>query len=119
MSRTPSGHRKRVGYYSNAQLRFRYGITVTERDEIIVAQGGDCPLCLWPLTQPLPGSRREFPPNPVVDHNPEIAEKRKSVRGVLHTRCNVMLAYLEKFPWLISDHVRKYLDDPPAQRVLA
>jgi hypothetical protein len=60
----------------NGLLKFHYGITTKERDEMIVAQGGGCAIC---------GSEMK-PPH--VDHCHEAGKGIGAVRGILCGRCN-------------------------------
>ena len=100
---------------SERWLRKRYGITSDELVAIVEVQSGCCPLCLRLLGTDI-----------VVDHDHSVGPlslltplaRRTSIRGATHRRCNGLLGYLEKYPWLISEHVRKYVDYPPAREVL-
>jgi hypothetical protein len=60
----------------NSLLKFHYGITTKERDEMIVAQGGGCAIC----------GDKMSPPH--VDHRHEAGKGIGAVRGILCGRCN-------------------------------
>lgn len=102
------------------KLRRDYGITPSEFEAIVYYQRGCCPICL-----------EELGIDMYVDHDHYGVEsrnelrrakplevRRKSIRGVLHFSCNVVLGRIERNPLLISDHVRNYLEKPPAQEIL-
>lgn len=105
------------------KLRRDYGITPAEFEIIVTFQRGCCPVCL-----------EELGIDMYVDHNhsheladehgrlPRVVgplERRKLVRGIVHFACNVLLGRIEKYPWLVSDHIQAYIDKPPAQEVLS
>lgn len=99
-------------------FRISYGITLDDFFAIVEYQNGDCPICLRNLLSDMTvdhdhsfGDGKELKKLPVI-------EKRRSIRGVLHHSCNLWLGVAEKYPWLVSEYVRKYLDSPPAQEVL-
>lgn len=105
------------------KLRRDYGITPDEFEAVVTWQRGCCPICLEELGIDMYVDH---------DHSHELSdergrlprsvgplERRKQVRGVVHFSCNVLLGRIERIPWLISDHVRSYLDKPPAQEVLS
>jgi Recombination endonuclease VII len=81
-------------YDQNKKLRQRYGITIEQRDEMLVVQHGACALC--DTTQF--GAR-----GPMVDHD----HLTGRVRGILCGRCNTNLAWLERYPQIL-DKVGKY-----------
>lgn len=60
-------------------LRRRYGISVSDRDQLLSAQNGKCAIC------------REVPKRPVVDH----CHNTGQVRGILCHACNVKLHGIE------------------------
>lgn len=68
----------------------RYGLNRTEYESMLKVQGGKCAVCL--LKKKL-----------CVDHD----HKTKKVRGLLCSRCNIMVAYFEKVQ--VFNRVRKYL----------
>lgn len=69
-----------------------------------------------------------FDGQPSVDHDhgccPSAAQSKccgKCVRGLLHTRCNILLAVIENNPDVIqpAGWVQKYLAQPPYQEMIA
>lgn len=62
----------------------KYGITETQRDEMIAAQGFQCAIC----RSPDPGGRYD---QWCVDH----CHATGKVRAILCTRCNFMLGYAQ------------------------
>ncbi len=75
-------------------LKKRYGITVEDFDAMMDTQGGKCYIC------------RADPPNSnkkrlSVDHNHETGE----VRGLLCTKCNVMLGWFENNRDAVEDYL--------------
>lgn len=60
------------------QLQKEYGLTVTQYDELVAKQGGNCPICL----KPLPPDRGGY-----VDHVHSGKYKGK-IRAILHGVCN-------------------------------
>jgi DNA-directed RNA polymerase subunit RPC12/RpoP len=69
----------------NIQLRCKYGIDLKQYEEMLLDQNGLCAIC----DRPPPNSYKK---RLSVDHNHETGE----VRGLLCTRCNSMLGWLEK-----------------------
>jgi hypothetical protein len=100
-----------------SRLRRLYAITLDDFVYIVEFQQGSCPICLSDLGTDMS-----------VDHDHlgafnlsvseihrklselTLIERRKLVRGILHVNCNSLLGRLERNPWLISEHVRSYLD---------
>lgn len=68
-------------YERNAQFRFKYGITLKERDAMLEAQGGLCAIC----DTPDPGEYNGW----CVDH----CHASGAVRGILCRHCNLLLGY--------------------------
>ncbi|HEV2172909.1 MAG TPA: endonuclease domain-containing protein [Nitrospira sp.] len=99
-------------------FRISYGITLDDFFAIVEFQNGDCPLCLRKLLADMTVDHDHSFGNGKDTKKLPVAVKRKSVRGILHRHCNIWLGKAEEYPWLISEHVKKYLDDPPAQEVL-
>ena len=75
----PIYRRKRLERMKDDRLKSRYGITVSEYNEMFRRQDGVCLLCLKP---PKGGPRRL-----VVDH----CHITGRVRGLLHASCNTLL----------------------------
>lgn len=94
----------------NARLQKLYDITQEEYEILLDAQDGKCAGC---------GGDRRY--NLAVDHDHALEKKvgsRKSIRGLLCKRCNGIL----RDAWDIAQVLRNladYLDDPPAQKILA
>lgn len=103
-SRRSSANRRTI------YLLRRYELSEDDFTLIVVYQDGRCPLCRRLLD--LVNTRV------AIDHDHSVTNKRESVRGILHMRCNGLLGYIEKYPWLVSDFVRSYLDKPPAKEAL-
>jgi len=93
--RRPSG-RKRYGYH----LVTKYGLTLTEYDALIVAQGGCCAICEKPSIKL------------VVDHN----HKTGRVRGLLCGLCNTAIGILENSGWLSQATAYLVTDVPETWR---
>jgi hypothetical protein len=78
--------------HKNGELKRKFGITLDEYDDIFNEQGGVCLICHQP----------EFNRRLAVDHEHQTGK----IRGLLCTRCNHIIGYLEKKPELI----KKFLD---------
>lgn len=70
-------------------LRRRYGITIEDYEHMLADQKGLCALCGKELGKPSKGKR--YHP---VDHDHK-KQGREAVRGIIHTKCNILLGYLE------------------------
>lgn len=89
----------------------KYGITASEYDAILEAQGGRCAIC-----ERANGRTKKL----AVDHDHELEAtvgSRRSVRGLLCGPCNRMVGDARDNPAFFRQAAR-YLDDPPASRVL-
>lgn len=80
----------------NALLLRRYGITLDDYNALFAAQGGSCAVCGLP-----------FQKTPHIDHD----HASGRVRGLLHPRCNALVAHAES-PLLAS--AQAYLKRRPA-----
>jgi hypothetical protein len=78
-------------YRAKYNARRRYGITLEERRAMYEAQSGCCAICT--VAQEFDGARGLY-----VDHN----HTTLKVRGLLCSRCNMGLHYLEAADWLKS-----------------
>ena len=91
------------------RLKRTYGISLSDYDAILAAQGGVCPLCRHAkgISAPLQ-----------VDHDHRMEKNgkptRKSVRGLVCGRCNNRLGWVEAH----LDDILEYLATPPAREVL-
>ena len=102
--REREAHRKRTAYHDNVDLRTsrirasrlyrirEYGITPERYAEMLEAQGGTCALC--DLPEPVAGRSL------AVDHDHKCCpDKKRScgkcVRGLLCSRCNNVLGFIE------------------------
>lgn len=65
------------------KLRFRYGISLLEKEKMIITQKGKCALCDGKPTK--------------IDHR----HKNGKIRGVICDKCNVWLAPLDNSDWLL------------------
>lgn len=107
----PPGGKKQNSADNN--LRFKYGITVEDRDAIAAAQGGVCAIC----KEPPPDGKPLY-----VDHDHSHCGGPRSgcrhcVRGLLCNGCNRWMTKLMKHPEL-GLAVEAYLADPPAHKVI-
>lgn len=70
-------------------LRYRYGITVAEYDQLVLAQGRACAICTR-VPSGLQGDRL------VIDHDHELSghNRRGEIRGLLCVNCNAGLGLL-------------------------
>lgn len=99
------GSRRRKSDYPAVQraffMRWKYGITPGEFDELMQKQQGKCLICKIDHTEALrPGATKDGSRNSglVVDHN----HKSKVIRGLLCTRCNQGLGYFRDNPDFLS-----------------
>lgn len=77
--------KRRLRYRASYHRLRNYGITATQFDALVAAQGGCCAIC---KEQPKRGL--------VVDHS----HTEKHVRGLLCDTCNRGLGWLEKHDWV-------------------
>lgn len=83
--------------FRECNLRRLYGITLTEYNEMFAAQQGKCKICAT--------HQSEFKKRILnVDHNHTTGQ----VRGLLCTRCNIHVAFLEDEKR--SQKAKEYLD---------
>lgn len=73
---------------SKAFLRYRYGITVKQFEDLVVSQQGKCAICVKILEINADGISRTK--NVAVDH----CHKTGKVRGLLCKNCNVALGFM-------------------------
>ncbi|SVB85171.1 uncharacterized protein METZ01_LOCUS238025 [marine metagenome] len=82
-----------IQYYQDnkEKILFRkYGITLEERDRMILEQDNKCARCHLPFE----GNGRGKPLTPVVDHDHSYSEgDPNSVRAILHNKCNLMVGW--------------------------
>lgn len=76
-----NGHETRRREYMR-----KYGITITQYNDMVAAQGGLCAVC------------SERPPKLVIDH----CHKSGSVRALLCNRCNILLGVADDRPDLLN-----------------
>lgn len=79
-------------YARNSSLKYNYGMTLEEYDQMLEAQGGVCALCGKP-----PTTKRL-----AVDHD-HVTNK---VRGLIHSTCNLMLGTAQDDPLLLHAAIR-------------
>jgi hypothetical protein len=77
---------------NNNRLKFRYGISLTDKMKMYQEQGGLCRVCENPLS---------FEESS-VDHDHNTGD----VRALLHMRCNIAVSYFEND---LTKKVKKYL----------
>jgi hypothetical protein len=82
----------------NNSLKYKYGISLEEKEGLFHKQHGLCPICLEALPTLLS-------PNCAVDHDHET----ERVRGLVHKHCNLFIAYYEKHGKVLFDRLRAYL----------
>lgn len=92
---SPAGRRNR----KSSQLKCLYGITLTEWETLLAAQGGRCAIC----DTDEPGGRGDWH----VDHSHETGE----VRGLLCHACNTGIGSLKDDPALLRAALT-YLEAP-------
>ena len=68
-------------------LKSLYGLSLTDFDNLLLAQNNKCPICGQPLDL-------QKPKNVVVDHS----HKTGKVRGILCSNCNKALGFLKDNP---------------------
>ncbi|KKL68387.1 hypothetical protein LCGC14_2125490 [marine sediment metagenome] len=71
------------------RLRRQYGITVEQRDQLLMRQKGRCSLCHVRF-----GQLHKL--KPVIDHN----HKTGKIRGLIHRQCNTWLVKIEDTKFL-------------------
>jgi len=95
---TPNGRLSSQRTMFKRDLRAKYGLTLDQFHSMLVAQAGRCALCEKPMIGPA---------EPHVDH----CHATSRVRGLLHSRCNLMLGWFETtqplFPRILT-----YLGSP-------
>jgi hypothetical protein len=80
-------------------LKYKYGLTVEQYNQMLASQGGVCKICKRPQTDP----KKRFL---CVDHNHET----KKIRGLLCHHCNSALGFLRDNKNLLPA-VLAYLED--------
>lgn len=106
--------RKRRTRYASRDVHLveTYGITQAEYDALLAAQGGKCAIC-----------RGTRPGNLDCDHDHALVRAghsvRDSIRGLLCRRCNRRLLPAAQDSVERLRDVIAYLENPPAQKVLA
>lgn len=83
---------EKVARNQKKQWLKRYGLTIDRYDELVVK---GCALC---------GTKK----NPCIDHDHDTGR----VRGILCSRCNIMIGHYERIKCLdLWDRIEEYLDD--------
>ncbi len=82
-------------YQRSVKLKHRYGITMTQYDELLAKQGGTCACCSMP-----PMKRRLD-----VDHDHDTG----AIRGLLCTDCNTAIGLISDSA-AIARRIARYLD---------
>lgn len=93
--------------FAEQYLLSRYSITMSDYEEILLAQGGKCALCGEELGD-LPKGYGRHP----IDHdhkgtNGKERCAREDIRGIVHPRCNLLLGLIETTPGTISEVLEK------------
>lgn len=97
---------KQTGRARRANHKYLYGLTYEERDALLRAQGGKCAICdtaLYYVVQPdgivrPPAKNADGMGRTVIDH----CHKTGKVRGLLCTRCNLMLGHGRDDPGILK-----------------
>ena len=84
------------------EFRRKYGLSLQEYEELLVAQDGDCAICGQPETTRLRGRLNLLG----VDHD----HRTGRVRGLLCRKCNTAIGLLADNPELLSRAVRYLLE---------
>jgi Recombination endonuclease VII len=82
----------------NDSLKYKYGITLEEKEKLFHKQHGLCPICFLALPSFLSG-------NCCVDHDHETLR----VRGLVHKACNLWIGFVEKHGQVVFDRIKNYL----------
>lgn len=79
----------------NSERRYRneFGISMTERDALLAAQGGNCLVCIRPVTF-VSAVGNAAHTRAVVDHCHDTGK----IRGILCSRCNVFIGQAQDSP---------------------
>jgi len=88
----------------SSSLKYKYGITPGQYDELLVSQGDACAICLRVL------KTRHY----AVDHNHKTGE----VRGLLCSTCNKDILGKSKDDPAMLRRAADYLEQPPARAVI-
>lgn len=78
--------------HKNHNLKYQFGITIEDYDNIVKKQNGKCKIC-----GKLPGQRAL-----AVDHN----HQTNQIRGLLCIRCNLTLGWFEKHKKEIKGYLK-------------
>lgn len=84
-----SGSRKWRDKQKDRSLKHRYGISLAERDEMFLRQGGKCLICQK--------TEEQVRTKLGIDH----CHKTKKIRGLLCSRCNYYIGYIKESPEVI------------------
>lgn len=82
----------------NGSLKYKYGITLAQKEKMFHDQGGLCPICVLPLPTFLSA-------NCCVDHDHETLR----VRGLVHKACNLWIGFVEKHSMAVFGRIKDYL----------
>ena len=90
------------------RLAYTYGLTPEEFDSMLSLQENKCKVCKAPFTK-----------TPHIDHDHTccgpLKACKKCVRGLLCSRCNIFIGYLEKYEH--ATEVAQYLSDHSSKTV--
>ena len=92
----------KCGRYCNPcrNLKQRYGLTVPDREKLLIEQNGKCKLCSKQII--FDGTAKQY--SACIDHDHETGK----VRGVLCGNCNTWLGYFENKK-ISFEEMQKYL----------
>ena len=99
-------------------LKYNYGITVKEYDQLLKQQGGVCAICgKPPQTKRLSVDHKHVPKERILKKKGLQSQLRANVRGLLDWKCNTALQKFRDNAKLMRA-AADYLDNPPAKKVL-
>ena len=84
--------------YRNSRYKIRYGITLEQYNQLFKNQNGVCAIC---------GNKEERYKHLMIDHN----HKTNKVRGLVCTKCNLALGYMEDNIYKIQNMIKYLIDN--------
>lgn len=101
-SRITQQQERNVNNARKRWLKYAYGISPEQMEAIKLAQRGMCPVCQLPLENDNPKNQ------PVPDH----IKGTKTIRGILHNHCNLVLGHAHEDPMLLrraAEYLEKWI----------